>query len=107
MLTKSFYESALRQRLSSTTTRIKTYTKHCYKQEYYNVRDYLPLQQGLRRSSLSSRVRESNVRDYLPLQQGLRHSSGRPRVLAASSQRLSSTTTRIKTGVCPCKALHM
>ena len=37
------------------------------------VRDYLPLQQGLRRCGFASnRVRTSLVRDYLPLQQGLR-----------------------------------
>ena len=36
------------------------------------VRDYLPLQQGLRRHESLDNKDHSNVRDYLPLQQGLR-----------------------------------
>ena len=39
------------------------------------VRDYLPLQQGLRLSvDIAIVVFAVRVRDYLPLQQGLRHS---------------------------------
>ena len=37
-----------------------------------SVRDYLPLQQGLRRISALQDIRTTSVRDYLPLQQGLR-----------------------------------
>ena len=37
------------------------------------VRDYLPLQQGLRQANCSRRrLTRLQVRDYLPLQQGLR-----------------------------------
>ena len=36
------------------------------------VRDYLPLQQGLRRSYPRQEWISPPVRDYLPLQQGLR-----------------------------------
>ena len=84
-------------RPSSTTTRIKTYP-FLLTSSWYRVRDHLPLQQGLRRSSgatgksTSSCTRPSStttriktqaptippitnptVRDHLPLQQGLRH----------------------------------
>ena len=85
------------QRLSSTTTRIKTLDSqpHNYQGK---VRDYLPLQQGLRlvfTKCVGYAVLD--VRDYLPLQQGLRH--GHPYWYEGESigQRLSSTTTRIKT----------
>ena len=37
-----------------------------------SVRDYLPLQQGLRPLSLLQTRQRREVRDYLPLQQGLR-----------------------------------
>ena len=37
------------------------------------------------------------VRDYLPLQQGLRLGAGQQHLELFSGQRLSSTTTRIKT----------
>ena len=36
------------------------------------VRDYLPLQQGLRPIGESDKATIALVRDYLPLQQGLR-----------------------------------
>ena len=36
------------------------------------VRDYLPLQQGLRRPDDGTNEPFKEVRDYLPLQQGLR-----------------------------------
>ena len=36
------------------------------------VRDYLPLQQGLRPDGADKTLKELIVRDYLPLQQGLR-----------------------------------
>ena len=88
----------------------------------HHVRDYLPLQQGLRRchhfrfrqsrrrqrlSSTTTRIKtifslkislkKKIVRDYLPLQQGLRHSTPAGLVVTRARQRLSSTTTRIKT----------
>ncbi len=86
------------------------------------VRDYLPLQQGLRHvhssdmlyllagqrlSSTTTRIKTvvsynksvffDIVRDYLPLQQGLRHDILYPVICPMLCQRLSSTTTRIKT----------
>ena len=39
---------------------------------FSRVRDYLPLQQGLRRAPTLASFVSSPVRDYLPLQQGLR-----------------------------------
>ena len=62
------------------------------------VRDYLPLQQGLRpKKSPGLSQARAHVRDYLPLQQGLRpvRPVNVPRVIGG--QRLSSITTRIKT----------
>ena len=62
------------------------------------VKDYLPLQQGLRLSSWSFTTTKHRVKDYLPLQQGLRL-AGIVSIRAGSvfGQRLSSITTRIKT----------
>ena len=85
------------QRLSSITTRIKTIEVLDLSWHSYNVRDYLPLQQGLRRSTYVlcadglSRQRLSSIttriKTFLPS----------PRVDFSPSQRLSSITTRIKT----------
>ena len=110
------------QRLSSTTTRIKTWQRWSDSLRYHCVRDYLPLQQGLRRSGqewqaisgLSVRdylplqqglrlyevgvcAKVDDVRDYLPLQQGLRLLLPLLTGVLRLCQRLSSTTTRIKT----------
>ena len=110
------------QRLSSTTTRIKTTpsaavlatasvvrdylplqqglrpARTWLKNSPLLVRDYLPLQQGLRRfPSPSAGLIDFLVRDYLPLQQGLRLNTGRSLQEKIKCQRLSSTTTRIKT----------
>ena len=60
------------QRLSSTTTRIKTYLNRSKQYLSLAVRDYLPLQQGLRRVQEYCYHFYEGVRDYLPLQQGLR-----------------------------------
>ncbi len=62
------------------------------------VRDYLPLQQGLRHMPVLAAFFFTPVRDYLPLQQGLRLSN-RAKIVSTLSycQRLSSITTRIKT----------
>ena len=111
-----------RQRLSSTTTRIKTCQPFTKASLSLIVRDYLPLQQGLRRKCPPRPRIQKIVRDYLPLQQGLRllsnvKSEQRNKVrdylplqqglrlldlvflkrLRLTGQRLSSTTTRIKT----------
>ena len=59
------------QRLSSTTTRIKTELKPSTTVSL-SVRDYLPLQQGLRPYVGHLKPALTGVRDYLPLQQGLR-----------------------------------
>ncbi len=61
------------------------------------VRDYLPLQQGLRQYETPMARRRSDVRDYLPLQQGLRLLTVSLMAVSIESQRLSSITTRIKT----------
>ncbi len=63
------------------------------------VRDYLPLQQGLRQcTDTDSTFIPSAVRDYLPLQQGLRLRTHEEHLKEEEKgQRLSSTTTRIKT----------
>ena len=61
------------QRLSSTTTRIKTTPSAAVLATASVVRDYLPLQQGLRpKRPCESLFLLCGVRDYLPLQQGLR-----------------------------------
>ena len=39
------------------------------------VRDYIPLQQGLRLEICQFYIAPAIVRDYIPLQQGLRHSN--------------------------------
>ena len=84
------------QRLSSTTTRIKTSVVN-FLVIIDNVRDYLPLQQGLRHHLKSSLQYQMEVRDYLPLQQGLRLLKALEYRSPTGGQRLSSTTTRIKT----------
>ncbi len=61
------------------------------------VRDYLPLQQGLRQTSDLKGHVVNKVRDYLPLQQGLRLSGKVDFLAVLDGQRLSSITTRIKT----------
>ena len=86
------------QRLSSTTTRIKTKRKQGITLLSLCVRDYLPLQQGLRRDKLLHKVlqfrgqRLSSTTTRIKTLQG-RWSSFCPK----QCQRLSSTTTRIKT----------
>ena len=59
-------------RLSSITTRIKTFAYARDEEFSLTVRDYLPLQQGLRQYSCAFCGVIVSVRDYLPLQQGLR-----------------------------------
>ena len=74
--------------------------RRVYRLSYENdrlVRDYLPLQQGLRLSWPSILLFLFCVRDYLPLQQGLRRKHNRLTRVSVLGQRLSSTTTRIKT----------
>ena len=68
-----------RQRLSSTTTRIKT-LRLLLLRKFTKVRDYLPLQQGLRQSTFSKSFFLPPVRDYLPLQQGLRLNVARRKI---------------------------
>ena len=72
VLEDTFMIKHLRQILSSITTRIKTFMRTSYEVVQLNVRYYLPLQQGLRRCSISLNSGLSTVRYYLPLQQGLR-----------------------------------
>ena len=110
------------QRLSSITTRIKTSHPHLllwlrlvrdylplqqglrplgnadHRTVSVRVRDYLPLQQGLRHGLIGwAFFRLNGVRDYLPLQQGLRPTCLLSAPRCCHRQRLSSITTRIKT----------
>ena len=85
------------QRLSSITTRIKTKDRVVHYEILFFVRDYLPLQQGLRLCPTLFCVNSSSVRDYLPLQQGLRLPFVTICLALSFCQRLSSITTRIKT----------
>ena len=124
------YFCVISQRLSSITTRIKTLAHILILGSFDVVRDYLPLQQGLRQKNkryptfrryvrdylpLQQGLRPDPeawgsdpeaVRDYLPLQQGLRPAPIRAKITAVWSQRLSSITTRIKTAthssICSC-----
>ena len=64
---------------------------------YTEVKDYLPLQQGLRLFVKVILCIKGNVKDYLPLQQGLRLSRFTTIISLKACQRLSSITTRIKT----------
>ena len=64
--------SLIGTRPSSTTTRIKTF-EEVRMDSHQQVRDHLPLQQGLRLHSLLCDGCRRHVRDHLPLQQGLRH----------------------------------
>ena len=69
-----------------------------YKETNSTVRDYLPLQQGLRPAHQKIPHQTNGaVRDYLPLQQGLRLILYLKTNNQFLCQRLSSTTTRIKT----------
>ena len=62
-----------------------------------NVRDHLPLQQGLRLNFYFAHSVRYIVRDHLPLQQGLRQVYLQLVRMSLYSTRPSSTTTRIKT----------
>ncbi len=116
-------QALLSQRLSSITTRIKTQTRSPTSPAGWMVKDYLPLQQGLRPlmrvlalnrtscqrlSSITTRIKTSY--SYLSIQEPScqRLSSITTRIKTPSSaredryprcQRLSSITTRIKTGI--------
>ena len=59
------------QRPYSIRTRIKTNTKHVMDQ-LAEVRDHIPLEQGLRLSLLFLMIELTTVRDHIPLEQGLR-----------------------------------
>ena len=87
------------QRLSSTTTRIKTPAATTLSCRGLGVRDYLPLQQGLRQLDfpfiiliflLGQRLSSTTTRIKTLL-------SYKGVTMLSNSQRLSSTTTRIKT----------
>ena len=70
------------QRTTSTKTRIKTGGPLLLRTESQRLREQLPLKQ---------------LREQLPLKQGLRHKKAARASSAASSQRTTSTKTRIKT----------
>ena len=111
---------ALSQRVSSIRTRIKTscslpstssrlvreylpleqglrHRTFYGQQENRLVREYLPLEQGLRLLAASESVIFC-VREYLPLEQGLRLHNGCSQMIVLC-QRVSSIRTRIKTSI--------
>ena len=64
---------AMTQRLYSTKTRIKTVYKILLMQkDFYKLRDYIPLKQGLRPLRTRMPGNKVRLRDYIPLKQGLR-----------------------------------
>ena len=62
-----------------------------------DVRDHIPLEQGLRPSQRSYQTYSHRVRDHIPLEQGLRQSSYFTIAKIMISQRPYSIRTRIKT----------
>ena len=60
------------QRVSSIRTRIKTNVMSLSDMKL-TVREYLPLEQGLRHRFICFNGNTVKVREYLPLEQGLRH----------------------------------
>ena len=87
------------KRLSSITTRIKTLTLSAsLSDKPRDSETILLLQQGLRLLNLTAQLHTAIwLRDHLPLQQGLRHITVGSSGNSSTSQRPSSTTTRIKT----------
>ena len=81
-------------RVCSTKTRIKTFSKSSLSRG--NLREYVPLKQGLRQVYGSALVRGEVLREYVPLKQGLRLFNIRPQNFYCPP-RVCSTKTRIKT----------
>ena len=94
-----FPKSRKRQRLSSIRTRIKT-TVLNMKTVFSPVKDYHPLEQGLRQTRHLHYDEECYpVKDYHPLEQGLRPDRSQTVRYSRPRQRLSSIRTRIKTAL--------
>ena len=62
-----------------------------------NLREYLPLEQGLRPTMLNNEINTKFLREYLPLEQGLRRYKCLQIRVSVATQRVSSIRTRIKT----------
>ena len=63
------------QRAYSIKTRIKTPLRQSRKQLFPQVREHIPLKQGLRQNLFPVKLSQSNtVREHIPLKQGLRPS---------------------------------
>ena len=60
------------QRPYSIRTRIKTLDRQLRYREELDVRDHIPLEQGLRRMPRLDAEQVANDRDHIPLEQGLR-----------------------------------
>ena len=61
------------------------------------VRDHIPLEQGLRLDTLNKKLDGTGVRDHIPLEQGLRPRSSAMASSDQPCQRPYSIRTRIKT----------
>ena len=86
------------QRLSSITTRIKTTGSQSLPWTFsVFVRDYLPLQQGLRPAASLRQGQSSKCQRLSSITTRIKTSSRGTRQSFVSGQRLSSITTRIKT----------
>ena len=48
---------------------------HRWRYSWTNVRDHIPLEQGLRQDHCQRTFAQTCVRDHIPLEQGLRHST--------------------------------
>ena len=84
------------QRPYSIRTRIKTNQRLLTDGVAAQVRDHIPLEQGLRPMYEAIDDYIGTVRDHIPLEQGLRRSSA-AFMSSASGQRPYSIRTRIKT----------
>ena len=59
-------------RVCSTKTRIKTHPHDVFWWRWCNLREYVPLKQGLRQGILKVIISNMGLREYVPLKQGLR-----------------------------------
>ena len=93
----SFTDCGTAARVSSTTTRIKTFIPVSTVEAFNLPQEYHPPQQGLRQKSSGVSPQVNPPQEYHPPQQGLRLSPLFLKARRFNSARVSSTTTRIKT----------
>ena len=87
---------ATNQRAYSIRTRIKT--QHTAAIGYFhNIREHIPLEQGLRHYSSGNTEITESIREHIPLEQGLRLIAPNAIVTILFNQRAYSIRTRIKT----------